>query len=106
MFCALALNHAEGVARYRLPKYPGATVREAGCLIAQGQAARIGKRACGFPERIRKHVLLEGEFDEDDSAWLCTTISAFLSLMELSSRGKTRTETQPHRLGSIGRGQA
>jgi hypothetical protein len=82
-FCALALKHAEGVAGRRLPKYPRYAIREVACLIAQGQP-RVGKRACGYPERIRRQVLADGVFDEDDTAWLCTTISTFLFLVERS----------------------
>jgi len=84
-FCALALKHAEEVAGCRLPRYPKAALRTVACLIAQGQEARIGKRACGNPKRIRRHVLISGYFDEDDTGWLCTTISAFLFMVERSS---------------------
>lgn len=84
VFCALALKHAEEVAGCRLPRYPKAAIREAACLIAQGQEAQIGRRACGNPERIRRHLLIRGYFDEDDTRWLCTTISAFLFTVERS----------------------
>jgi hypothetical protein len=84
MFCALALTQAERWARRRLPKFARSTLREVVGLVAQRQEACIGKRACGYPGRIRQHALRPGEFDEDDSQWLGTTISAFLFLIERS----------------------
>jgi len=68
VFCALALDHAQGIAKHRLPRYSTATIQEAMCLIAQGRKAQIGGRAFGFPGRIGRHVLLDGEFDEGDTA--------------------------------------
>jgi hypothetical protein len=84
MFCALAFKHAEGAARYRLPRYPGDAIQEVAGFMARGEEAHIGKRACGYRQRILRHVLIHSDFDEDDTAWLCTTISAFLFLVEKS----------------------
>jgi len=82
MFCALAFRQAEGVDGYRLPRYPGHSINEAVGFMARGEEAQIGRRACGYPKRIVRHVLIHSDFDEDDTAWLCTTISAFLCILE------------------------
>jgi hypothetical protein len=84
MFCALAFRHAEGAVGHRLPRYPGHAIEEMAGFIARAEEARIGRRACGFRERILRHVLTHSEFDEDDTAWLCTTISAFVFIVERS----------------------
>jgi hypothetical protein len=82
MFCALAFGYAERAAGYRLPKYLRDAVQEAAGSMARGEEARIGRRACGYRKQILRHVLTVDDFDEDDTAWLCTTISAFLFLVE------------------------
>ena len=84
MFCALTLKHAEGNAGYRLPMYQADAIQEAAGLIARGEEAQIGRRACGYRKRILRHVLIHDNFDEDDTEWLCTAISAFLFLVESS----------------------
>ena len=84
MFCALTLKHAEGDAGYRIPGYQAGAFLETGGLIARGEEARIGRRACGYRKRILRHVLIHDNFDEDDTEWLCTAISAFLFLVESS----------------------
>ena len=84
MFCAQTLKHAEGDAGYRLPMYQADSIREVAGLIARGEEAQIGKRACGLRKRIFRHVLIHENFDDDDTQWLCTTISAFLFLVEKS----------------------
>lgn len=84
MFCALAFRQAERYAGYRLPKYAGGAIQEAAGFIARGEEAQIGRRACGYRKRILRHVLVHSDFDDDDSAWLCTTISAFLFIVERS----------------------
>ncbi|MBI5525536.1 MAG: hypothetical protein HY897_04315 [Deltaproteobacteria bacterium] len=84
MFCALAFGYAEGSAGYRLPRYPGDAIQETAGFMARGEEAQIGRRACGYRKRILRHVLTHDDFDEDDTAWLCTTISAFLFLVERS----------------------
>ena len=84
-FCALAFQHAERHTGCRLRKYPGSIVHEAMCLIAQGKDGFVGKRACTYPARIRRHVLADA-FDHDDSGWLCTTISGFLFVTETALR--------------------
>jgi len=92
MFCALAFKHAEGSIRYRLPRYQGDDFEEVCGFVARGAAAQIGKTACGYPKRISRHVLINNQFDEDDTAWLCTTISAFLFLVEKSVGERTLQE--------------
>ncbi|GEM_PF-2196706 len=84
MFCALAFRYAEEAAGHRLPKYYGLIIHETAGFIARGEEARIGRRACGYRKRILRHVLRHNEFDECDTAWLCTTISAFLFIGERS----------------------
>jgi len=84
MFCALALGYAERAAGYRLPRYLGDAIQEAAGFMARGEEAQIGRRACGYRKRILRHVLTPDDFDEDDTAWLCTTIAAFLFLVERS----------------------
>lgn len=90
MFCALAIEHAEGIAGSRLPRYPRAAFQEATGFIARSEEAQIGRMARGYPERIRRHVLVDGDFDEDDTTWLCTTISAFLFVVQMSLGRKWR----------------
>jgi hypothetical protein len=53
-------------------------------LIARGQERQTGKRAVSFPNRIRLYVLSRSNFDEEDTQWLCTTISTFLVIIEKS----------------------
>lgn len=84
MFCALAFGYTERAAGYRLPRYLGDAIQEAAGFMARGKEAQIGRRACGYRKRILRHVLTDDDFDEDDTAWLCTTISAFLFLVERS----------------------
>jgi len=86
MFCALAFRLAERAAGYRLPKYGEYAIRETAGYIARREVAQIGKRACGYRKRILRHVIDHSDFDDDDSAWLCTTISAFLFIVERSLR--------------------
>jgi hypothetical protein len=82
MFCALVLDRAERYAGHPLPKYPASAIRELAGLVVQRQEARIGKRACGYRDRVRRHALSARAFDGDDTNWLCTTISAFLLIIE------------------------
>jgi hypothetical protein len=90
MFCALVFRHAERATGHRLPRYPGHVIQVTAGFIARGEEARIGRRACGFRKRILRHVLKHSEFDEDDAAWLCTTISAFLFIIERCLRRERR----------------
>jgi len=85
-FCALAFIYAEQAAGYSLPSYPEHIIRNMAGFMVRGEEAQIGKRACGFPKRIFRHVLRNSEFDEEDTEWLCTTISAFLFVVERSVR--------------------
>ena len=81
IFCALALEYAEEVLSFRLPRFQGDAFQEACGFLARGDS-QIGRKASGYPKRILRHVLSRVEFDEHDTAWLCTTISAFLFLIE------------------------
>lgn len=85
VFCALALQHAQAITGRRLLGLPVVTFRDWASRLSRGRGARIGDRASGYPARIRRHALEVGEFDEDDATWLCTTLSAFLLVVEGSS---------------------
>jgi hypothetical protein len=54
-------------------------------FITRKKQLQLGRRAITYPDRIQKHVLFRLNFDEDDSRWLCTTISTFLVLIENAS---------------------
>ena len=84
MFCALAFGYAERAVGYRLPRYPGDAIQETAGFMVRGEEVQIGRRACGYRKRILRHVLTHDDFDEDDTAWLCTTISVFLFFVERS----------------------
>ena len=86
-FCAIALEQAEIVTPEQLPIYSKFVYHDLASLIARGQEKQIGKRAVSFPNRIRRYVLCRSNFDEDDTQWLCTTISAFLVIIEKSISG-------------------
>lgn len=92
-FCAIAFKYAEENAGTRLPRYSGYEFQEAAGAIARGEEAKIGKRACGFRNRIARHVLSHFDFDNDDTEWMCTTISAFLFITESSMRREKRLQT-------------
>jgi hypothetical protein len=95
-FCAIAFKYAEEDVRSRLPRYSADEFQEIARFIARGEEAKIGKRACGYRNRIARHVLSHYDFDNDDTEWLCTTISAFLFITESSvRREKRRQTTQP-----------
>jgi len=85
MFCALALKYAEEAVLFRLPRFQRDDFEEVCGFMARGDT-QIGIRACGYPKRVLRHVLSRMDFDEDDTAWLCTTISAFLFLVEKSAK--------------------
>ena len=85
--------YAEKAAGYRLPSYSGYAIQEAAGFIARGEEAQVGKRACGFRKRIANYVLSHSDFDNDDTEWLCTTISAFLFIIEGSLNQEKRVQT-------------
>jgi hypothetical protein len=89
MFCALACRQAEMTHGRSLPGFAQTDIQDIAGFIARGEEAEIGKRACGYPKRILRHVLSDKGFDDEDSEWLSTTISAFLFMAEraLSRRG-------------------
>lgn len=86
-FCAIALEQAERISFEQLPVYSKYEYQDLASLIARGQEGHIGRRAVSFPNRIRRYVLSRSNFDEDDAQWLCTTISAFLVIIEKSLSG-------------------
>jgi hypothetical protein len=87
LFCAIALEQAERITPEQLPIYSKYDFQELASLIARGQEREIGKRAASFPNRIRRYVFSRRYFDEDDTQWLCTTISAVLAIIEKSVSG-------------------
>ncbi len=99
MFSALAFGYAERVGGYRLPRYPRDAIQEAVGFMARGEEAQIGAR--GYRRRILRYVLTHDDFDEDDTAWLCTMISAFLFLVERSLGAKDENEPPNKRLHRI-----
>jgi hypothetical protein len=86
-FCAIALRMAEITTPEQLPIYSKCEFQELASLIARGQERQIGKRATSFPNRIRRNVLSRSNFDEDDTKWLCTTISTVLVIIEKAISG-------------------
>jgi hypothetical protein len=94
VFCALALKHAEEVAHYGVPRFEGDALEEVCGFMARGET-QIGRRACGYPKRMLCHVLSHMDFDEDDTAWLCMTISAFLFLVEKSAVERRSQDNHP-----------
>lgn len=91
-FCAIALEQAERIAPEQLPIFSKYVFQNLAGLIARGQESQIGKRAVSFPNRIRRYVLSYNNFDEEDTQWLCTTISAFLVIIEKSISGYESTK--------------
>ena len=87
LFCAIALDQAERVFIEKPPIYSEYVFQDLAGLIARAQEKQVGKRAVSFPNRIRQYVLPHSNFDEDDTKWLCTTISAFLVIIEKSMSG-------------------
>lgn len=93
LFCAATLMYVDINWSERMPAFPGSLIHDARGLIARKEELQIGKRACTYPDRIRRHVLYRLDFDEDDASWLCTTISAFLVIIEetLAKLGKQKS---------------
>lgn len=92
LFCAIALEQAEIAFPDKPPIYSKHVFQELAGLIARGQEKQVGKRAVNFPNRIRRYVLSRRNFDEDDTQWLCTTISVFLVIIENSLSGRNKID--------------
>jgi hypothetical protein len=88
LFCGFALEQAEIRTNEVLPPFTRYEIEDMASMVAQGREEYVGKRAIAFPSRVRRHVLSHVDFDEVDTQWLCTTISAFLVLMEKSLSGR------------------
>jgi len=101
MFCALAFAHAERASGYRLSSYPGNSIQEVAGFMARGEEAKIGKGSVGYRKRIFRHVLTRADFDEHDTAWLCTIISAFVFLVEADLEAKHKGVPPNKRLQRI-----
>ena len=89
-FCLLALEHADSVVGLPIPVFLRPVLWGTICPIARQDSADVGRRACGYPSRIRQHVLAQEAFDEDDTAWLSSTLSGFLAVIEQSTCGTTK----------------
>ena len=95
IFCAVALRQAEDLAGNCLPTLPAMEIHEAASLIRRDQVSQVGRGACGYGQRLRRHALKGWSFDEDDTDWLCTMISAFLFLVERSLTVPRRGHVHP-----------
>ena len=81
LFCSLALERAELLARRDFPPLPESVFQDAIRKIAQNHP-ELQKREETYPDRIRRHVLSSLAFDKDDSGWLQLMISGFLVTIE------------------------
>ncbi len=90
LFCAIALEQAEIALPDKPPIYSKYVFQDLAGLIARAEEKQVGKRAVSFPNRIRRYVLSRSNFDEDDTQWLCTTISVFLVIIENSLSGRSK----------------
>ena len=85
LFCAIASEHAELVLSARYEEYikiPEEYFNTVSHLIAQKNII-IGKRGLTYPERIKKYILNNVDFDNDDTDWLLIMIPTFLYTIEL-----------------------
>jgi hypothetical protein len=81
LFCYLALDHAEQMTEDDLNPFSESRFHNIAHMIVQ-RYPKIGKRACTYPDRIKRHVLKNLGFDEEDSNWLIIMISTFLAIIE------------------------
>ena len=89
-FCGLALKKGESAARRRFDAFSEDALREVAGIMARGEETCLGKRGPGFRKRVLRCVVPR-DFAEHDSAWLATTLSAFLFLAEhATSRSRAR----------------
>ena len=91
-FVRLRLSKRRELSQTNPPIYSKHVFQELAGLIARGQEKQVGKRAVNFPNRIRRYVLSRKNFDEDDTQWLCTTISVFLVIIENSLSGRNKID--------------
>jgi adenine-specific DNA methylase len=84
-FCVAALIYASDKIADTFPAFSYNQVHDSLGFITRKKQLQLGRRAITYPDRIQKHVLFRLNFDEDDSRWLCTTISTFLVLIENAS---------------------
>jgi hypothetical protein len=87
LFCGLALEQAEVRTNEMPPVFTRYEIEDMASMVAQGREKYVGKRAIAFPNRVRRYVLSHADFDEADTQWLCTTISAFLVTVEKALSG-------------------
>jgi len=81
LFCSLALERAERARTGPLPPLSRHAVLDVAGMIARQEEA-IANRARTYRGRILRHVLKGLDLDDDDTAWLQTTLSAFLFVLE------------------------
>ena len=81
LFCGLVLEQVDVKKGESLSPLSESEFRDiAGKVVRQDK--NIGRRAMTYPDRISKHVLATGDFDHEDSGWLCTMIATFLITVE------------------------
>ena len=81
LFCSLALDHAERVIEDDLNPFSESRFHNIAHMIVQ-RYPDAGKRACTYPDLIKRHVLKNLGFDEEDYNWLIIMISTFLIIIE------------------------
>ncbi|MEA3558401.1 MAG: hypothetical protein U9R75_04020 [Candidatus Thermoplasmatota archaeon] len=84
LFCSLALDHAERVTEDDLNPFSESRFHNIAHMIVQ-RYPKIGKRAYTYPDRVKRHILKDLEFDEEDNDWLIIMISTFLTIIEMIS---------------------
>ncbi len=85
LFCSTALIHAMNEIERTLPIFSYKQVHDWLAILTQKKGLHVGRRAITYPDRIQKHVLFRLNFEEEDTKWLCITISTFLVLIENAS---------------------
>ena len=84
LFCSLALDHAEAVTEDDQNPFSESRFHNIAHMIVQ-RHSKIGKRAYTYPDRVKRHILKDLEFDEEDNDWLILMISTFLTIIEMIS---------------------
>jgi hypothetical protein len=84
IYCALLLQFTENIYKSRFKKYSSDLIHETAGRFARYDFADAIKSTITFRNRVFRWAIKGRLFDDDDSTWLCTTISAFLFLLENS----------------------
>jgi hypothetical protein len=105
-FCALALEEAGLATEGRIPAFPETVVHNIAGVVARRERDRLAKRDWQHLQDVRLNVLSRGEFDEDDSGWLCTRITTFLILLDGATGPSTEKPLRAPSTGSDRLGHA